>query len=59
MEHGAKIEADCTDEEFMALFEQYPAFDEADDEFVENEEQWTSEIAHYIDDHIEQFARIE
>ena len=53
------IEKDCTDEEFMALFEQFPEYDDYDDEFVENEEQWTSEIAHYIDDHIEQFARIE
>ncbi|EJX10083.1 hypothetical protein EVA_01807 [gut metagenome] len=28
---------ECTDEEFMALFEQYPQFDDLDDEFVENE----------------------
>ena len=59
MEYGAKIEADCTDEEFMALFEQYPAFDEADDEFVENEEQWTSMVAVYLDDHLDDFGKIE
>lgn len=53
------IEKDCTDEEFMALFEQYPEWDDFDDEFVENEESWTDEIAHYIDDHIDQFAIIE
>ena len=52
------IERDCTDDEFMALFEQYPEFDELDDDFVENEENWTAEIAHYIDTHIERFAQI-
>ena len=36
--YGADIEKDCTDEEFMALFEQYPEFDDLDDQFVENEE---------------------
>jgi hypothetical protein len=54
-----EIEKDCTDEEFMALFEQFPEYDEYDDEFVENEEQWTGEVAHYIDEHIERFANIQ
>ena len=53
-----QIERDCTDEEFMALFEQLPEFDDLDDEFVEREEEWTSEIAHYIDANIEKFAKI-
>ena len=53
------IEKDCTDEEFMALFEQYPEFDDLDDEFVEEEEAWTAEIARYIDEHIERFGKIE
>ena len=53
-----EIEKDCTDEEFMAMFELYPEFDDYDDEFVENEEQWTDEIAHYVDSHIENFAKI-
>jgi hypothetical protein len=52
------IEKDCTDEEFMALFEQFPEFDNYDDEFVENEEQWTEMVAQYVDDHIERFATI-
>lgn len=56
--YGSIIEKDCTDEEFMALFEQYPEFDDFDDEYVEQEEQWTSAIAHYIDEHIERFAKI-
>ena len=36
-----------------------PEFDDLDDLFVENEEEWTSAIAHYIDEHIENFAEIE
>ena len=42
----------------MALFEQYPEFDDLDDEFVEKEEEWTEQIARYIDEHIERFAEI-
>lgn len=52
------IEKDCTDDEFMAMFEKYPEFDEYDDKFVENEEEWTSIVAHYIDDNIGMFADI-
>lgn len=57
--YGVEIEKECTDEEFMALFEQYEEFDEMDDAFVENEEDWTNMVAVYIDDHIENFAVIE
>ena len=57
-QHGAEIEKDCTDEEFMALFEQYPEFDDLDDQFVENEESYTEQVARYIDEHIEKFATI-
>ena len=53
-----QIERDCTDEEFMALFEQLPEFDDLDDEFVEKEEEWTEQIARYIDNNIEKFAII-
>ena len=56
--HHEQIERDCTDEEFMALFEQFPEFDDLDDEFVEREEEWTAAIAHYIDEHIERFATV-
>jgi hypothetical protein len=56
--HHEEIEAECTDEEFMALFERFGAFDDCDDEFVENEEEWTQMIAHYIDEHIDRFATV-
>ena len=54
-----KIEADCTDDEFMALFEQMPEFDNYDDDFVVNEERWTAQVAYYIDEHVDRFAVIE
>ena len=59
LKHRENIEKDCTDEEFMALFEQFPEFDDLDDLFVEHEEEWTEDIAHYVDDHLDRFATIE
>ena len=59
LKHRENIEKDCSDEEFMALFEQFPEFDDLDDLFVEHEEEWTEDIAHYVDDHLERFATIE
>jgi len=53
-----EVEQEMTDEEFMALYEKYPVFDDFDDAFVENEEEWTAKIAYYIDEHIDQFAEI-
>lgn len=57
--YGKELEQDCTDDEFMALFEQYPEFDDLDDLFVENEEQYTEQVARYLDEHIERFVTIE
>ena len=57
--HHEEIERDCSDEEFMALFERFPEFDDLDDEFVENEEEWTAAVAHYVDENIGRFATIE
>ena len=59
IKYGEQIERDCTDDEFMALFEQFPEFDDFDDTFVEEEENWTADIAHYIDENIERFANVE
>ena len=47
-----------TDEEFMALYEQLPAFEDFDDEFVTNEEQWTNQVAEYVDNHLTDFIKI-
>lgn len=56
--HEKDLTKDCSDEEFMALFEQYPEFDDLDDEFIEMEEELTDLIAHYVDEHLEQFVTI-
>lgn len=53
------LEKDCTQEEFDALYEQYPAFDDYDDAFVENEEDFTAQVAHYVDEHLDNFCKIE
>lgn len=57
-EYEKELTAECNDEEFMALFEQYPQFDDLDDEFVEMEEEVTDIIAHYVDEHLEQFVAV-
>jgi len=59
LKYRDKIERELSDDEFMALFEQMPEFDDLDDSFIENEEEWTSAIAHYVDEHIERFVKIE
>lgn len=59
VKYGQQLERDCTDDEFMALFEQFPEFDDLDDTFVEKEEEWTEQIARYIDEHIDCFATVE
>ncbi len=57
--YGSEIERECDDDEFMALFEKHPEFDDLDDEFVENEEKWTGLMACYVDEHIGEFATVE
>ena len=59
LKYRDEIEKDCTEEEFMAMFERYPEFDDLDDLFLENEEAWMDDIAHYIDDNLDKFAVIQ
>lgn len=58
LKYREEIEVECDEDEFMAMFERYPEFDDMDDEFVENEEQWTELIAQYVDDNLQKFAEI-
>lgn len=53
-----QLESDCSDEEFMALFEKFPQFDSLDDDFVENEEHYVAQIAYYIDEHLDHFVHV-
>lgn len=57
-EHADVLTKPCSDEEFMALYEQFPAFEDLDDEFMEKEEEITGRIAYYLDEHIHDFIEI-
>lgn len=57
--YRAEIETECSDEEFMAMFERFGEFDDLDDQFVENEEEYTAQVAGYVDEHIDKFVKIE
>lgn len=57
-ENRADLEKDRDDEEFMAMYEQYEAFDELEEQFMDMEELVTVRIAEYVDNHIEEFAEI-
>lgn len=57
-EHREAIERELTDEEFMALYEQFPEFDDLDDEFIAEEEAITTKVAVYLDDHLLDFIDI-
>lgn len=52
------LERERTDDEFMAMYEQYEAFDDLEDVFLEKEEMFTALVAEYVDEHLEQFATI-
>lgn len=56
--HRQDLERERTDDEFMAMYEQYEVFDELEDEFLEKEEEFTARVAAYVDEHLELFANI-
>ncbi len=58
VEHREDLTRECSDDEFMAMYERYEVFDELEEEFIEEEESITSELAHYVDEHLELFAEI-
>lgn len=57
-DHKEALTKPCTDDEFMALFEQHPEFDDLDDDFVEQEEQITAQVACYVDEHLDHFVKV-
>lgn len=57
--YRSKIEVEMSDEEFMALFEQCPEFDDFDDEFVLNESDYSAQMAYYVDEHLSDFVNVE
>lgn len=57
-EHKIALIKPCSDEEFMALYEQFELFDELEEAFMEMEEMVTTNIATYMDEHLDDFATI-
>lgn len=53
------LQKECTDDEFMAMYEQYEAFDDLEEQFMDMEEMVTAKIAEYVDEHLDDFAEIE
>ena len=52
------VEPDCSDEEFMALYEKFEKYDEYDDEYVERETEYTEAVGSYIEANIDEFLTI-
>ncbi len=52
------LEKETTEDEFMAMYEQYEQFDELEEKYMEIEEEQTLIIAQYVDNNIEDFAEI-
>ena len=54
----ASLERETTDEEFNALYVDFEVFDELEERYFDIEEEQTSLIAAYVDNHITDFAEI-
>lgn len=52
------LQRECTDDEFMAMYEQYEAFDDLEEQFMDMEEEITATLAEYVDEHLADFAEI-
>lgn len=53
-----ELERETTEEEFNAMYVDFEVFDELEEMYFDMEEQQTSLIAAYVDEHIEYFAEI-
>jgi len=56
--HKADLTKERSDEEFMAMYEQYEVFDDLEEAYIEMEEEVTGRIAVYVDKHLDEFAEI-
>ena len=56
--HQAVLEREMTDEEFMAIYEKLPDFEDLDDLFITDEEAWSETVAHYVDENLTDFITI-
>lgn len=56
--HREELEKETTEEEFMAMYTDFEQFDELEEKFFYIEEEEITIIAHYVDEHLEDFAEI-
>ncbi|MCE2616702.1 MAG: DMP19 family protein [Phocaeicola sp.] len=56
--HKEDLEKERTEEEFMAMYEQYDKLGDLDDEFLEMQDDVTEMLAHFVDEHIGEFATV-
>lgn len=56
--HREELERETTEEEFMAMYEQFEQFDDLEEKFFYIEEEELSIVAQYVDENIEDFAEI-
>ena len=56
--HREDLEMERDDDAFMAMYEQYEAFDDLEEKFMDMEELVTAQIAEYVDEHLDEFAEI-
>ena len=56
--HRAELERETTEEEFMAMYEQFEQFDELEEKYMEIEKEQTAINAEYVDENIEDFAKV-
>ncbi len=52
----SELEKETGEEEFLAMYEQFEAFDELEEQFFEMEEDCTEKIARYVDEHLSEFV---
>ena len=57
--HREELERETTEEEFNALYVDFEAFDDLEEEYFDIEEEQTALIAAYVDGHISDFVEVE
>ena len=57
--HREELERETTEEEFNALYGDFEAFDDLEEEYFDIEEEQTALIAAYVDEHIHDFVEVE
>jgi len=56
--HQTELERNNSEEEFKAMYEQFEDFDNLEERFFEIEEECTSIIIHYVDEHLSDFGEV-